>query len=212
MSGMDPTDLDPALETTLDGAPEDLPGADDEHAQQQQLDRLGAQFSAALRDKDAGKVDQAEDAFREILRVEPRLPEPRMELARVLLDTDRMEEAEEHAREALTHLDAAGPWTEEIPENIIRGLAHALLAEILRRRADDDDVIFGDPIAFHDIVREAQHHFQKAHEYDPADEYASYHAFFLGVRGHAGAATVVFDDGLGDSEDADPTEPVSGDN
>jgi tetratricopeptide (TPR) repeat protein len=152
------------------------------------LEALGRRFIAALAAKSAGDIDTAEDELRAILRIEPRLAEPRLELARVLLDTDRVEEAEPHARQALTHLEAGGQWTDELPENVVQALAHALLAEILRRRADEDDVIFGDPDAFHAIVQEAKDHFARAAELDPRDEYASYHAFFLGEDGHRAPA------------------------
>jgi hypothetical protein len=66
---------------------------------------------------------------------------------------------------------------------VVEAIAHALLAEILRRRADDDDVIFGDADAWKALVAESEAEFEKAAALDPADEYASYHAFFLGVPG-----------------------------
>lgn len=159
-----------------------------EELEQQALEALSQRFIEALQHKHEGRHDDAEDIFREIIRVEPRLAEPHMELARLLLDTDRTEAAEPHAREALIHLEASGQWTDEIPENVVHALAHALLAEILRRRADEDDVIFGDPATFNELVRESRELFEKASSLDPADEYASYHAFFLGARGHGSKA------------------------
>ncbi len=105
-----------------------------------------------------------------------------MELARVLLDTDRLKEAESHAREALDHLENAGPWTDELPPNTIHALAYALLAETLRRIADEDDVIFGNPVRFQQLLDESQKSFAKAAELDPSDDYSSYHAFFLGPK------------------------------
>jgi tetratricopeptide (TPR) repeat protein len=156
---------------------------DDPH-ENERLAALEDRFLAALADKEAGKIDRAEEAFRAILDVEPRLPEPRMELARILLDTDRLEEAEEHARSALQWLESGGQWTDMIPENVLSALSHALLAEVLRRHADEDDIIFGDPERFKALVAESKSHFQKAAALDPADEYASYHAFFLGLEAH----------------------------
>jgi len=160
----------------------------------QQLDELGPRFLEALARKDAGDLDGAEDELRAILKVEPRLAEPHLELARVLLDTDRLSEAEAHAREGLQHLESGGQWTDEVPENVLLALGHALLAEVLRRRADEDDVIFGDPDQFHALVRESQGRFAKAAELDPSDEYASYHAFFLGARGHGASDAPSSDD------------------
>lgn len=160
------------------------------------LDELGQRFLRALADKDAGKIDRAEEELRAILMVEPRLGEPRMELARIFLDSDRLSDAEDHAREAVETLEGHGTWTDELPKNVVLGLAHGLLAEVLRRRADEDDVIFGDATEFHALVAEAKKHFERAAELDPADEYASWHAYFLGVKGHG--AKVDFGDGVED--------------
>lgn len=162
-----------------------------------QLEELGPRFVAALERKDRGDLDGAEDEIRAILKIEPRLAEPHLELARILLDTDRLSDAEAHAREGLQHLESGGQWTDEIPENVLQALAHALLAEVLRRRADEDDVIFGDPARFHALVEESRTHFARAAELDPSDEYASYHAFFLGPLGHGGQATSDEDDDEG---------------
>ncbi|TNE89099.1 MAG: hypothetical protein EP330_11715 [Deltaproteobacteria bacterium] len=151
--------------------------------EQQLLIELEPRFMKAIEAKDAGKLDLAEDELRGILRVEPRLAEPRMELARILLDTDRIEEAEEHAREALSQLEAGGQWTDELPENVVLGLSHALLAEVLRRRIEDDDVVFGSAERYQALLDESRKHFEEAARLDPSDEYASYHAFFLGVPG-----------------------------
>ena len=149
------------------------------------LTELEPRFLAALSRKEAGDLDAAEEELRAILRVEPRLPEPHLELGRLLLDTDRLDDAEEHIREALRLVEAGGQWTDEIPEEVLEALTHATLAEVLRRRADDDDVIFGDADRFKSLVEEARRHFARAAELDPQDEYASYHAFFLGLEGKA---------------------------
>src|SRR5687768_14082551 len=53
------------------------------------LTELEPRFFAALSRKEAGDLDAAEEELRAILRVEPRLPEPHLELGRLLLDTDR---------------------------------------------------------------------------------------------------------------------------
>ena len=104
-----------------------------------------------------------------------------MELGRLLLDTNRVRDAESHAREALQYLEAGGQWTDEIPEHVLLALAHGLLAEVLRRMADEDDIIFGSPERFRELVAESQHHFTEAARLDSSDEYSSYHAFFLGM-------------------------------
>lgn len=152
-------------------------------SEQALLDELGERFLMALRLKDGAKFDQAEDELRAILRREPRLAEPRMELARILLDTDRLDDAMEQAREAISVLEKHGSWTEEVEENVVRAIAHATLAEILRRKADEDDVIFGDPEIFRAMVAEAKSHFEQAATLDPNEDMSSYYAFFLGIPG-----------------------------
>ncbi|MFM2162464.1 MAG: hypothetical protein RLZZ383_1976 [Pseudomonadota bacterium] len=151
--------------------------------EEEALTRLGAQFLEALAAKEAGRIDDAEDALRAIIAVEPRLGEPHLELARLMLDTDRVTDAEAYAREAVAHFEATGAWLDDVAPNVLQALAHATLAEALRRRADEDDVLFGEPATFHAIVAEARQHFEAAHALDPSDAYSSYHAFFLGIPG-----------------------------
>ena len=149
----------------------------------EQLEGLGPRFLSALKAREEGRFDDAEEVFRALLVIEPRLPEPRMELARILLDTDRLEDAEVHARIALDYLKAKGQWNDDIPENELLALANALLAEVLRRLADEDNLIFGDPQKFKAVVKESRELFEEAARLDPTDEYASYYAFFMGTPG-----------------------------
>lgn len=144
------------------------------------LQSLEADFIRGISEKDAGDFDRAEKTFRSILKTEPRLAEPRMELARILLETERVSDAEAHAREALTHLESGGQWTDDLPENVVLAIANALVAEALRRRADQDEILFGDPEVFKQMVADSKHHFAKACELDPSDETSSYYAFFMG--------------------------------
>ncbi len=165
------------------------------------LEALGARFMAALRLEEAGKLDEAEDELRAILRAEPRLPEPRMQLARRMLEAGRLDDAEENAREALLHLEKSGPWTDEIPPDTVRAVAHAQLAEILRRKADEDDLIFGAPEVFAATVEESRAHFEAAAALDPSDETSSYYAFFMG-QAAAPPGLEIEDDGEEGDEDA----------
>jgi len=56
-------------------------------AEEARLADLAEQFMRALEHKRQGRLDHAEDDLLAILKTEPRLPEPRMELARIYLDT-----------------------------------------------------------------------------------------------------------------------------
>jgi len=155
--------------------------ADTQAEPEAHLEGLGARFMAALELVRRGEIDDATGELNAILSVEPRLAEPRMELARVLLDSGRLDESEAQAREALRSLKAGGQWVEELPEPVVTGLAHGLLAEILRQIADTDAVIFGDPERFRAITKEARTHFEAAAHLDPDNQHASYHAFFIGL-------------------------------
>ena len=152
-------------------------------AEQAELERLSSLFLTALSAKDAGKLDAAEEVLRDVIKAEPRLAEPHLELGRILLDTDRLAHAESEAREALDLLASTGPWTSELEPATVHAIAHGLLAEVLRRKADEDDVIFGDPDAFKALLEEARKHFDLARKLDPSDDYASFHATFLGPKG-----------------------------
>lgn len=158
-----------------------------EETEAARLAGLEQTFLTALALKDGGDFDKAEEQLREIIRLEPRLAEPHLELARILLETERLEEAEAHVRQGLEILSGEdGQWTDDLPENVVLALAHALLAEILRRRADSDEVLFGDPQVFHGLVAEAKSHFEQAAELDPQDDYSSYYGFFLGIEDRTG--------------------------
>jgi len=113
-----------------------------------QLHALGEKFMAAIQARNSGDLESAEASLRSIIRVEPRLPEPHMELGRLLLELGQLEEAESHAREAIEQLERGGQWTDELPEAVVLSIAFSLLGEVLRRRADSDEVVFGKPDLF----------------------------------------------------------------
>ena len=145
----------------------------------EQLEALSKEFLQAMEERREGQIDEAEKRLRSIIRLEPRLAEPHLALGRLLLDTDRLEEAEDYARLGIEHLDQSGSWTEDLPANVVQGVAHSLLGEVLRRRADSDDVIFGDPAVFQELLTEAKLCFERAQAADPEDSYSAHQAFFL---------------------------------
>ncbi len=155
---------------------DELDGAAESH-----LTDLGPRFMAAIEARAAGRVDAAVQEFLAILRVEPRLAEPRMELGRVYLEMGRLDEAEEEAREALRILEAGGAWTEEVPEPVLLALAWALLGEVLKERAASDEVVFGeDPARFTELLAQSRAAFARAHQLDPSDTASQIHADELG--------------------------------
>jgi len=143
------------------------------------LATLGPRFLAALELRVAGDVEGATKALQDLLKLEPRLPEPRLELAHIHLEGERLPEAESEAREALKWLQKGGQWVEDLAENQALSLAHGMLGEILREKASLDEVVFGDEETFRGILAESTEHFAQAAELDPENKHASHHAFFL---------------------------------
>jgi tetratricopeptide (TPR) repeat protein len=147
------------------------------------LAALGPRFLAALELRVDGDAEGAAKELQELLKLEPRLPEPRLELAHIHLEAGRLPEAETEAREALKWLAQGGQWVEDLTESQALSLAHGILGEILREKAASDEVVFGDEEAFRGILAESKVHFAKASELDPENEHATHHAFFLGLGG-----------------------------
>ncbi len=134
------------------------------------LVELGPLFMAAVEARANGQVDKALEGFAAVLAREPRLAEPRMELGAIYLDMGRLEDAELQAREAIRILEAGGQWTEELPENVVLGMAWALLGATLKEQASSDAVVFGeDPKKFRDLIDQAAAAFKRAAELDPSD-------------------------------------------
>lgn len=146
------------------------------------LAELGPRFLRALAARQAGRVDEALDLFSEVLRAEPRLAEPRLEIARIWLEMGRLDDAEEEVREALRILEAGGQWSEDVPENVMLSVAWALLGEILKERATSDDVVFGDPASFETLLRQSRSAFERAALLDPQDTGSAVTAAELGDR------------------------------
>jgi tetratricopeptide (TPR) repeat protein len=153
-----------------------------ESPDEKHLAALGPRFMEGLKKRDDGKVDEALEIFREVLRAEPRLAEPRMEIARILLEMGKLDEAEEEAREAVRLLEIGAQWTEELPENVVLALAWALLGEVLKEKAQSDDVVFGDAQTFEELLGESRAAYARAADLDPTDSVSRLNALELGDR------------------------------
>ena len=149
---------------------------DDFNAPEEHLTGLNEQFMDAIQRLEKKDIDGAAEQFRRILQVEPRLAEPRIELARILIETQQAEEAESEIREAIRTLENGGQWLESLPENQVLSVAYGLLAEALRIRAEDDAVVFGDADQWRGIVDESHAAFRKARKLDPDNAHAEYWA------------------------------------
>ncbi len=148
---------------------------DEEH-----LAPLTVRFMHALERRRAGQVDRAADDLRAILRVEPRLAEPHIELASIHLAMEQPEPGVEHAREAVRLLESGSRWNEDLPEDVLKSLAYNLLGEALRKVADQDAVVFGEPDRWKALMEEARQSFRTAAALDPDNQHASWAAFGFG--------------------------------
>ena len=146
------------------------------------LEGLEQRFLEALERHRAHDVDGALELLKGVLRAEPRLPEPRLELTRIYLDTGRLDEAEEEAREAVRLLEAGGQWTLELPPAALLSLGWNLLGEILRSQADQDEVVFGDPAIWGRLMAESKAAFRRAAQLDPTNEHAAQWAGSLEIE------------------------------
>ena len=153
-----------------------------EKDEDKELEALAERFMQALGARQAGDVDRAAELLAEILKKEPRLPEPHLELAHIHLEAGRLPEAEANAREGLSWLERGGQWVDNLENFQVASLAHGLLGEVLSQKANTDDVVFGDPEVFAELLAESKRHFQEAAKLDPDNAYAGSQAFFLGLE------------------------------
>ena len=80
-------------------------------APESHLEGLDEQFMDGTKRLANGDIDAAAEVFRRILTAEPRLAEPRIELARILIETSQLKEAEAEVREPFVSLrTAASGW------------------------------------------------------------------------------------------------------
>jgi len=145
------------------------------------LEGLSALFEAGLEARQKGNLDRAIELLKMTLRREPRLAEPRLELGHIYLETARLEDAEIEIREGLKLLENGGQWVDSLSDDVMKGHAHNLLGEVLRRKADQDEVIFGNPAVFQAILKESRAHFASAKDLDPENDHAAHQDFFLNL-------------------------------
>jgi tetratricopeptide (TPR) repeat protein len=131
------------------------------------LDGLGPRLHEALRLRREGKDPQAEHILRELLRVEPRLAEPRLELAHLAASRGDWDEAVAQAREAVSTLRAGGQWTEDMEPAALLAFALNLLGEVLVRSIEDTDLYIEEPERFTRTWNEAALLFDEARRLDP---------------------------------------------
>jgi hypothetical protein len=131
---------------------------------------LEPKMKAALALREAGQNAKAADVLREIIHADPRLPEPRLELAHVAASRDDWEEAQTQARMGVSLLRAGGQWTADLPPSTLLAFAINLLGETVVRPLEEGDLFLVDQPAFVVAWNEAATLFQEAATLDPASE------------------------------------------
>lgn len=133
---------------------------------------LAERFEEAMGKRREGKDDEAKSLLRKLLELEPRLPEPRLELAHIAFRDNDLDDAEGHVRVAVERLREGGQWTAALPANELLAYALNFLGEILI--ASTQAALDGEPKVDKDAYltawNEAAKVFNEAHELDPRDE------------------------------------------
>lgn len=137
------------------------------------LDHLGEQLDQAMDLRLDGKTDEAEKILRDILETEPRLAEPRLELAHIALQKKNLEEAENQARYAVELLRSYGPWTLSLTAKQLLSYALTLHASVLSTILNASEDALEDPEALIAQWNEIASLFAEAAELDPKNETAT---------------------------------------
>ena len=153
---------------------ESAPPPIDPAAAELHLAPLASKLMQAIALREEGKHDAARALLHEILQADPRLAEPRLELAHLAALRADWEEAEAQAREAVELLHHGGQWTADIAGPALLSFAVNLLGEIVYRALQDGDLIFLDRAAFDARWNEAAGLFVEALRLDPTNEDARY--------------------------------------
>ena len=131
------------------------------------LEDLERAFFKAMQLRESGDEAGCAEALREILKAEPRLAEPRLELAHILLMENRFEEAEEHARLAATSLRAGGQWTKDVDPSALLSFALNMHGETIARHLEEGDLFLTDREQFEARWNSAAALFGEAAALDP---------------------------------------------
>ena len=126
---------------------------------------LEAVWLQAMEARDKNLDEEAAQLFHSILKEEPRLAEPRLELAHLEIDRDHLEEAEEQVRMALEILKNGGQWVDDVEPDALLSFAWNMLGEVLFRRGEEL-AVSPDRERFERIWNEAAAAFTKALELD----------------------------------------------
>ena len=135
---------------------------------------LEQRFMQAMAARENGDLDSAAEMMLGILKIEPRLAEPHLELAHIYLQVEQLEDAQTHIDEAIIYLESGGQWTDDLEPDEILSLAYSTKGEIYRALAGQDEIVFGDEEEFTRLLKESKSAFKKASLINPQNEHAAY--------------------------------------
>jgi hypothetical protein len=144
----------------------------DENESEEELVALQMRFKQALIARSKNDIDAAGELLRGILAVEPRLPEPHLELSNLLFTVGQHDDALVHAEEAVKLLEAGGQWTDDLPENVLMSLAYSTLGEILLHIANQDSTVFGPEEEWKKLMSRSRTVMKKAQALDPDNDHS----------------------------------------
>lgn len=145
-----------------------------ESTEDERVIALQSRFMNAMKARQKGDVDSAAELLLSIIKVEPRLPEPHMELAHILLGVEKYDDALSHAQEAVRYLEMNGQWLDDIEENVLLSMAYNILGESYRKIADQDEIVFGDAEKWEELIKSSKSAYQKAAALDPENAHANF--------------------------------------
>ena len=136
-------------------------------ADAEQLAELEPKMMEAMSARAEGKDGAAKAIFEDILKAEPRLAEPRLELAHIAAVAEDWDEAQTQARLAVDILRRGGQWTEDVEPRALLAFALNLLGELIVRTLEEGDLFLTDRARFQMTWNEAAAIFDEALEVDP---------------------------------------------
>ena len=128
-------------------------------------------FNDAVKLMRDGDTAGAKDQFKQVLRADPRLPEPYLELAIISREEQDLDLAIDETRMGLELLEKGGQWVDTLPNHVVLAHARNLLAELLVEAAQQGDIPI-QPDVFEPMWNEAVALFESAQETDPDNETA----------------------------------------
>ncbi len=138
-------------------------------AESEAIEPMQALFMAAMEHRQQGHTKKSEICLLEIVKKEPRLPEPHLELAHIYFSIEQLDDARSHIEQAVEYLENGGQWL-DVPEKELLSMAYLIQGSIYRSLADQDEVVFGEQPVYIEYINRAKNAFNKANLLDPSNQ------------------------------------------